>query len=70
MKKILVVSALLSAILMAREMKVDTNHQQVIVVEPVVVTVQAPVAKKENTHVCPSKMQEPLAQKGTDSYKM
>ncbi|HIC43638.1 MAG TPA: hypothetical protein EYO73_04900 [Sulfurimonas sp.] len=70
MKKILVVSALLSAILMAREMKVDTNHQQVIVVEPVVVTVQAPVAEKENTHVCPSNMQEPLAQKGTDSYKM
>jgi len=81
MKKVLLISTLLSAILMAeeapaKEVKVDQNKNNVIVVEPVVVTVQAPAPapvveeKKEEAKVCPSDMQEPPhSTKRPDSYK-
>jgi len=78
MKKVLVISALLSAILMAeetpkKEVVVEKNKSNIVVVEPVVVTVHAPTpeAKKEETpRVCPSDMQEPPSKKRPASYEM
>ena len=74
MKKVLLLSAFLSAMLMAEEVKVDQNKNNVIVVEPVVVTVQAPApvveTKKEEAKVCPSDMQEPPHSQTPASYKM
>lgn len=81
MKKVLLISALLSAMLMAeetegKEVKVDKSQANVIVVEPVVVTVQAPApapvaeVKKEEPKVCPSEMQEPPRSQRPASYKM
>jgi len=78
MKKVLVLSALLSLMLMADEAKtqeVMVNDQtSVIVVEPVVVTVQAPApvaqTQQEEGHVCPSDMQKPPHKARPDSYKM
>jgi len=83
MKKILVISAFLSAVLMAEEAPVQEvaeaaqpSQPNVIVVEPVVVTVAAPApvpvpepAAKEE-HICPQDMQEPPhSTKRPDAYK-
>ena len=83
MKKVLVISALLSAMLMAeetqiKEIVVDKNQPSIIVVKPVVVTVQAPApvpapvaeVKKEEPKVCPHDMQEPPYSQRPASYKM
>lgn len=85
MKKVLVICALLSAMLMAEETQnkeiiVDKNQPSVIIVEPVVVTVQAPSpvpvpvpvkeVKKQEPKVCPHDMQEPLTKTRPTSYKM
>ncbi len=75
MKKTLLISALLSAFLMAEEGPVEeTNEQSVpvittnnnapVIVEPVVVqpvVVTMPEAQEQEEHVCPSDMQEPPA---------
>ena len=78
MKKILVISAFLSAILMAEEAPIQEESQakqsNVIVVEPVVVTVQAPAPApkpvEKEAQVCPQDMQEPPhSTKRPDSYE-
>ena len=79
MKKILLISALLSAMLMAEDEKASTdamadqtNPSTVVVapvvVKPVVVTVPEK-EKKEETHVCPSDMQAPAHKMTPPSYK-
>jgi len=76
MKKILVISALLSAVLMAEEAPAqevfEADQPNVVVVEPVVVTVPAPAPEPaaHEGQVCPQDMQEPPhSAKRPDSYK-
>jgi len=77
MKKILVISSLLSALLMAEEAPApvevkQTNQPNVVVVEPVVVTVPAPAPKvqEEKKQYSPDEMQGPPPKtKRPDAYK-
>jgi hypothetical protein len=80
MKKILVISAFLSTLLMAEEAPAQEvfeadqpNQPNVVVVEPVVVTVPAAQESESDDmqeHVCPQDMQEPPhATKRPDAYK-
>ena len=82
MKKILLLSALLSAFVFAEEAPTNTpqepTQQQTvdpvvvtpIVVQPVVVTVAPPApVEKASEHVCPSDMQQPTKQMASQSYK-
>ena len=82
MKKILLLSTLLSALLSAEKapakmmQTVDPVVVTPIVVQPVVVTVAPPAPaekafeeKKASEHVCPTDMQEPTKQMPAKSYK-